>query len=190
MEYELIRSKRKTLAVQIKPDGSVVVRAPLRYPQREIDRFLRDRADWIRVHREKMLKRQEEQAASNPMQIVSNTYDSFYEDDIVSFATGPWKVTDNGIVCQNGKSFSVAGDSPVIIRKILTDRNTGDEKLELAWKKRNTVRTLTALRSVISSSTKIVELSRYGFPVTTETAKNLIEYLNRLCFCHIYTGNL
>ena len=60
MEYELIRSKRKTLAVQIKPDGSVVVRAPLRYPQREIDRFLRDRADWIRVHREKMLKRQAE----------------------------------------------------------------------------------------------------------------------------------
>ena len=42
MEYELIRSKRKTLAVQIKPDGSVVVRAPLRYPQREIDRFLRE----------------------------------------------------------------------------------------------------------------------------------------------------
>ena len=60
MEYELIRSKRKTLAVQIKPDGSVVVRAPLRYPQREIDRFLWDRADWIRVHREKMLKRQAE----------------------------------------------------------------------------------------------------------------------------------
>ena len=63
MEYELIRSKRKTLSVQVKPDGSVIVRAPLRYPQREIDRFLRDRADWIRVHREKMLKRQEEQAA-------------------------------------------------------------------------------------------------------------------------------
>ena len=61
MEYELIRSKRKTLSVQIKPDGSVVVRAPLRYPQREIDRFLRDRADWIRIHREKMLKRHKEQ---------------------------------------------------------------------------------------------------------------------------------
>ena len=63
MEYDLIRSKRKTLSVQIKPDGSVVVRAPLRYPQREIDRFLLDRADWIRIHREKMLKRQAEQEA-------------------------------------------------------------------------------------------------------------------------------
>ena len=140
----------------------------------QFDALVKAHKQMIREER----KRQEEQAASNPMQIVSNTYDSFYEDDIVSFATGPWKVTDNGIVCQNGKSFSVAGYYPVIIRKILTDRNTGDEKLELAWKKRNTVRTLTALRSVISSSTKIVELSRYGFPVTTETASNLIKYLS------------
>lgn len=63
MEYELIRSKRKTLAVQIKPDGSVIVRAPLRYPQREIDRFLREKADWIRIHREKMLERQAQHEA-------------------------------------------------------------------------------------------------------------------------------
>ena len=60
MEYALIRSKRKTLSVQVKPDGSVIVRAPLRYPRREIDRSLRERADWIRVHREKMLKLQAE----------------------------------------------------------------------------------------------------------------------------------
>lgn len=63
MEYELIRSKRKTLAVQITPDGRVIVRAPLRYPQREIDRFLKERADWIRVHRERALKRQAQQQA-------------------------------------------------------------------------------------------------------------------------------
>ena len=30
IEYELIRSNRKTLTIQVKPDGSVIVRAPVR----------------------------------------------------------------------------------------------------------------------------------------------------------------
>lgn len=59
MEYELIRSKRKTLAVQVKPDGSVVVRAPMRFPQREIERFLFEKRDWIEMQRARMLRRQE-----------------------------------------------------------------------------------------------------------------------------------
>lgn len=48
MEYELIRSDRRTLGLEVKRDGSVIVRAPRRLPQREIDRFLADRAEWIR----------------------------------------------------------------------------------------------------------------------------------------------
>ena len=57
MQYELIRSRRRTLAVEIKPDGSVVVRTPQRLPQREIDRFLAQKSDWIRIHRAKVLRR-------------------------------------------------------------------------------------------------------------------------------------
>ena len=56
MQYELIRSRRRTLTVEIKPDGSVVVRAPQRFPQREIDRFLAQKSDWIRIHRAKVLR--------------------------------------------------------------------------------------------------------------------------------------
>lgn len=46
MEYTLIRSARKTLSVQVK-DGAVIVRAPNRMSQREIDRFLEEKRDWI-----------------------------------------------------------------------------------------------------------------------------------------------
>ena len=63
MEYELIRSRRKTLSVEIKPDGRIIVRAPLRYPKREIERFLLEKSEWIRVHRVRILKRQEQQEA-------------------------------------------------------------------------------------------------------------------------------
>ena len=34
--YNLIRSRRKTLAVEIKSDGQIIVRAPYRMPKKEI----------------------------------------------------------------------------------------------------------------------------------------------------------
>lgn len=43
----VIRSDRKTLSLQIKPDGTLVVRAPRRLPQGEIRRFLEEKSDWI-----------------------------------------------------------------------------------------------------------------------------------------------
>jgi predicted metal-dependent hydrolase len=48
--YKLVRSSRKTLAVEIKGDGQVIVRAPYRISKREIDRFVTEKADWIDKH--------------------------------------------------------------------------------------------------------------------------------------------
>ncbi len=45
--YELVRSRRKTLSVQVTRVGRVIVRAPLRLAKHEIDRFVREHADWI-----------------------------------------------------------------------------------------------------------------------------------------------
>ncbi len=47
MDYTLIRSRRKTVAVRVLPGGMVEVRAPLRFPKREIDRFLEKKSAWI-----------------------------------------------------------------------------------------------------------------------------------------------
>ncbi|MCL2486399.1 MAG: M48 family metallopeptidase [Oscillospiraceae bacterium] len=47
MDYFLIRSNRKTAAIHIQPDGRVEVRAPLKMPQRDIDRFLDEKSGWI-----------------------------------------------------------------------------------------------------------------------------------------------
>lgn len=46
MEYELIRSGRRTLSIAVR-DGGVQVRAPLRLPRAEIDGIVLSRADWI-----------------------------------------------------------------------------------------------------------------------------------------------
>ena len=50
MNYQLIRSRRKTLSLEIRPDGTLLVRAPARMPKREIDSFLLSKADWIEKH--------------------------------------------------------------------------------------------------------------------------------------------
>jgi predicted metal-dependent hydrolase len=50
MEYTLIRSNRKTLSVQIKPDGSLLVRAPRRMGRKQIEEFLYAKSHWIEKH--------------------------------------------------------------------------------------------------------------------------------------------
>ncbi|HHY51940.1 MAG TPA: M48 family metallopeptidase [Clostridiales bacterium] len=50
MEYELKRSKRKTLAIEITRNGNVVVRAPKKLPLQEIERFLLQKSAWIAKH--------------------------------------------------------------------------------------------------------------------------------------------
>ena len=52
LNYTLIRSDRRTLALRLLPDGSLEVRAPRRFPRAEIDRFVRSHAGWVEKHRQ------------------------------------------------------------------------------------------------------------------------------------------
>ncbi len=47
MEYEIIFSKRKTLALSVKADGSVIVRVPLRTSQKRIEDFVNEHEEWL-----------------------------------------------------------------------------------------------------------------------------------------------
>lgn len=60
--YELIRSRRKTLALEITRDGRLLVRAPLRCSQARIDAFVGAHAAWIEKH----VAIQRERAARRP----------------------------------------------------------------------------------------------------------------------------
>jgi len=54
---EIIRSNRKTVAIQISGNGEVIVRAPLRMPRAEIMKFVDSKADWIAKHQEAIRNR-------------------------------------------------------------------------------------------------------------------------------------
>ena len=47
--YKIIRTSRKTIALIVEPDGSLVVRAPKRVSDREIERLVKHKEKWIKT---------------------------------------------------------------------------------------------------------------------------------------------
>jgi predicted metal-dependent hydrolase len=47
MDYTVIRSRRKTIAVEITKEGGVLVRAPLKLARREVFAFVHQNSNWI-----------------------------------------------------------------------------------------------------------------------------------------------
>ena len=66
MEYEIIRSSRRTMGLEIK-NGRIIVRAPLRASDRSIRTFVRDHEKWIRTHLEKIRAREEALGTPEPL---------------------------------------------------------------------------------------------------------------------------
>ncbi|GIV63502.1 MAG: metal-dependent hydrolase [Bellilinea sp.] len=58
----LIRSKRKTIALILRPDGSLEVRAPLHLPEKDILEWVAMKSKWIEKHRQLVLQTQAEKA--------------------------------------------------------------------------------------------------------------------------------
>lgn len=54
LEYALVRSARKTIGFEIRPDGALIVRAPLRLALKHIEDALRQRAAWIHKHQTRL----------------------------------------------------------------------------------------------------------------------------------------
>lgn len=47
--YNFIRSKRRSMSLKVESDGTITVRAPMRMPVREADRFVESHREWIEV---------------------------------------------------------------------------------------------------------------------------------------------
>ena len=71
--YKLIRSERRTLAMELSPEGDLILRAPRRMPLRLIEQFIASHEKWIAKHREKIRRRAEFDEAhfSDEVQIQS-----------------------------------------------------------------------------------------------------------------------
>ena len=81
MNVKIIRSNRKTLAIQINPDLSVTVRSPMYAPQSDIERILREKESWIQKHIEKI---REQEAKRKKTQGEKGEYGESVERDYLT----------------------------------------------------------------------------------------------------------
>lgn len=58
-ETRIIRSRRKSLALQIDREGRLTVRAPYFVSEEEIEELIRKKSDWIEANRKKMKQQRE-----------------------------------------------------------------------------------------------------------------------------------
>ena len=65
--YQIIRSDRKTMAIQIMPDGSVVVRCPKRIRVDEVRKFVSSKSTWIEKHLTSRVPRNEEKLTDSEL---------------------------------------------------------------------------------------------------------------------------
>ena len=79
MEYRILRSSRKTIAIQITPEGEVLVRCPNRMPKWQIQQYVDSKADWNEAHLQKIAARP---AAPKLTQQELNTLASHAAEDL------------------------------------------------------------------------------------------------------------
>ena len=65
-DYELIRSGRRTLSLEVTRDGRVVVRAPMRLAVKRINEFVMQHEEWVAQHLAAQRERREKHPEPTP----------------------------------------------------------------------------------------------------------------------------
>ena len=70
-EIKLIRSKRRTISIEITPEAEVIVRAPYYASVSEINKLIGEKSDWIHKHLQKMSDRQKKKAEAPSQELTA-----------------------------------------------------------------------------------------------------------------------
>jgi len=104
----------------------------------------------------------------------------YLEDKYPSMNTGIWKCSSYRIWTTGMYGDVIACTHPIAPVEILTNAETGLEKVKIAWKKRDKWKEVVVDKDVIASANKIINLSKYGISVTSESAKNLVRFMSEI----------
>lgn len=88
IKIEIIRSSRKTLAIEIRPDMRVIVRAPYQASGSYIEQSITDRTDWIVEHLRKLEQKNRQCNDALPVKKLSNDELKKLADKACSYIPG------------------------------------------------------------------------------------------------------
>lgn len=108
-----------------------------------------------------------------------------YIDNVTNFTNQPlelnagdWEADDSGIFKKNGYNDEVACPHPIMPVERLVNIDTGEEKLQLAFRKGTIWRKIIVSKTVLASSNKVTELAGSGIAVTSQNARAFIQYIS------------
>lgn len=79
-QLEIIRSKRRTIAIEVKKDLRIVVRVPLEMKDNDIQRFVMEKQRWIEKHLQIVKKRNEEKETPFTVEEIHALADAALKD--------------------------------------------------------------------------------------------------------------
>lgn len=116
--------------------------------------------------------------------LAGNTTDGTNQTDFtgqeIALWCGSWSADDTGITNTNRFGEVIEACShPVYPLRLLTNIDTGLEKIELHWRRGNDPeRSHIFQKSTVANANSIVKLSDYGVAVNSENAKYLVKFLH------------
>ena len=110
---------------------------------------------------------------------------TIYIDNVTNFTNQPlelnagdWEADDSGIFKKNGYNDEVACPHPIMPVERLVNIDTGEEKLQLAFRKGSIWRKIIVSKTVLARSNKVTELAGSGIAVTSQNARAFIQYIS------------
>jgi hypothetical protein len=88
-----------------------------------------------------------------------------------------WAVNEDGVMRTEGKEPLTVALAPVVITERFTDVVEGIEALKLAWYRDDQWQSRVVDRNTIANAHLLNDLAAFGVPVTSNTARALVQYL-------------
>ena len=101
-----------------------------------------------------------------------------FPDQPMELRCGRYTCDAGGVSCEDkGGYHTLECSHPLMPVKRMENIDTGEQKVEIAFSRGGVWRYNVVDRTVLSSANKIVDLSRYGMDITTESARDVVKYL-------------
>lgn len=126
-----------------------------------------------------MYKRYRESIKSSSGSIVMDNPTKF-DGQPLELNAGDWDADDTGVRKPMGGSEEIACLHPIMPTERLVNIDTGEEKLQLSYRKGVYWRTIIVSKVTLASANKVTELAAYGVAVTSQNAKQFIQFISDL----------